>query len=241
MMRPLLFHLFIVSCLANLANAQSWTPLFQGNSLEGWTTQDGQPVKTGWQNSQGIVRLNPAAGRGGHIITDRGFGNFDLVFEWKSSAGGNSGIKYRVKRFDGRVLGCEYQMLDDAAFPSLNPKHGTASLYDVYELQFPGNLHPHGQFNRGRIVVCGNRIEHWLNGRLVMRACVGSSEWNARIAKSKFSNVDGFGRNHGGRIMLTDHNSEIEFRNVFIRDLTIRKHARPRISILRRRWISLGR
>ncbi|MDG2385490.1 MAG: DUF1080 domain-containing protein [Pirellulaceae bacterium] len=241
MKRMLLLNAFIACCLANHANAQHWTPLFPGNTLAGWTTQDGKPVKSGWQNSQGTVRLDPSSGRGGNIITDRDFGNFELVFEWKSSQAGNSGIKYRVKKFDGRILGCEYQMLDDEAFPTLNPKQKTASLYDVYDPQFSGNLHPYGQFNQGRIVVCGNRIEHWLNGQLVTRACVGSAEWNARIAKSKFADVDGFGKNKWGRIMLTDHNSQIEFRNVFIRESTVRSHSRPRASIFKRRLLSFGR
>ena len=55
-------------------------------------------------------------------------------------------------------------------------------------------------------------IQHWLNGHLLLTAVVGSDEWKTRIANSKFHNVDGFGLNQTGKIMLTDHNSECRFR-----------------------------
>ena len=54
----------------------------------------------------------------------------------------------------------------------------------------------------------------------MVQAFVGSEEWKQRISESKFSDVEGFGENALGKIMLTDHNSEIWFRNVFIRELS---------------------
>ena len=203
------------------ARGGTWMPLFDGHTLNGWTTQNGKPVRAkAWRAENGILHLDRSAGRGGNILTDSEFGNFEMVFEWKNSPKGNSGIKYRVKSFDGRVLGCEYQMIDDASFPKMKPKHATASLYDVYDANPSKYLKPVGQFNHGRIVVCGNRIQHWLNGQMVMCAIVGSCEWQQRIAESKFSDVEGFGENRYGKIMLTDHNDEIWFRNIFIRHLS---------------------
>jgi hypothetical protein len=73
-----------------------------------------------------------------------------------------------------------------------------------------------GEYNTSRIVVRGDQIKHWLNGRLIVSATVGSPEWDKRIASSKFSDVPGFGRNRFGRIMLTDHGSEVWYRNFTI-------------------------
>ncbi len=201
--------------------ASDWVPLFDGYSLQGWTTPNGEPVPPGaWQVSDGTLHLDVSQGRGGNIITDRDYGDFELVFEWKISHRANSGIKYRVKDFDGRILGCEYQIIDDVDYGNLRPTQKTAALYDLYETPSHSLLRPPGEFNRGAIVVCGNQIEHWLNGHLLVQATVGSHEWQRRIAESKFADAEGFGENRYGRIMLTDHGDEVWYRNVFLRPLT---------------------
>ena len=150
--------------LAAPASGAGWTALFDGHSFNGWTAQNGDPVTEGaWEVADGTIHLDTSAGRGGNLITDREYGDFELLFEWKNSEGGNNGIKYRVKDFDGRVLGCEYQIIDDERNKNLRPTQRTGALYDIYEPSADDLLKPVGEFNLGRIVVCGNRIEHWLN------------------------------------------------------------------------------
>ena len=202
------------------AHAQQWVPLFDGATLNGWTEPDGSPaVEGGWSVSDNVLSLDRKRGRGGNILTDREYGDFELVFDWKIPAGSNNGIKYRVKDFDGRILGCEYQIIDDEGRKATD-KHKTATLYDIYETRAHSAMNPPGHWNSGRILVRGNRIEHWINGHQVVAATVGSAEWDERIAKSKFRDVDGFGRNRMGRIMLTDHSDPVEFKNIFIREFS---------------------
>ncbi|MBT7356877.1 MAG: DUF1080 domain-containing protein [Rhodospirillaceae bacterium] len=62
-------------------------------------------------------------------------------------------------------------------------------------------------------------IDHWLNGQLIASATIGNTEWEKRIAESKFSDVPDFGRNAKGRIMLTDHGAEVWYRNLKISSL----------------------
>ena len=208
------------------AFGQEWRPLFDGQSLDGWVTQDRQPVDaTSWEVRDGMLHLDHLKGDGGNLLTDQDYGDFELSFEWKVAPKANNGIKYRVQDFDGRTLGLEYQVIDDAGLPQLKPNHKTASIYDIYDVKEHSLLKPAGEFNRGRIVVNHNRIEHWLNGQLVAEAEVGSDQWQQRIADSKFSDVDGFGLNHFGRIMITDHHDEVWYRNIFIRDLSPRFQA----------------
>jgi hypothetical protein len=201
--------------LGSSLSAQQASPIFDGRSLAGWTTVDGQPVTKGWEVVDGMIHLNTKNGRGGNIVTAREYRDFELRFDWKTEAGGNSGIKYRVQKYGGRTLGLEYQIIDDNGYRSKLPATGlTASLYDLYEPGPARILNPPGQFNSSRIVVQGNRIEHWLNGSLVVQACVGSDEWFRRMAKSKFADIPSFGQNRSGKIMLTDHNSEVWYRNL---------------------------
>ena len=189
-------------------------------TLDGWTTLDGQPVTHGWEVVDGVIHLDMSGPRAGHIVTAVEYADFELEFQWKIVAGGNSGIKYRVRDFDGKVLGLEYQIYDDNKLRDRsNGNKSTGAIYDVYEPNSKKRLNPPGQFNHGRIVVCGNRIEHWLNNRLILTADVGSGEWYRLKAQSKFSDVEGFGENRLGKIMLTDHNSEVWYRNLRIKPL----------------------
>ncbi|MCA9198304.1 MAG: DUF1080 domain-containing protein [Planctomycetales bacterium] len=219
-------HITLFALLAvtsSSLSAQDWIPLFDGVSLHGWTKQDGSPVTSdAWKiEPNGVLHLDTSVERGGNIFTSQTFGDFELLFEWKISAKGNNGIKYRVNDFDGRTLGLEYQVIDDQGYGGLGPKQVTASLYDLYEPQEHNRLNSPDQWNRGRIVVSGNRIEHWLNGLLVMHADVGSQAWRERVAASKFADAQGFGETPTGRIMITDHGDNVWYRNLFIRSLEL--------------------
>lgn len=213
--------LLICSVMAQIGvlssvHAQQTSPLFDGKTLDGWTTTDGRPVTRGWEITDGTIHLLKNADAG-HIITAKEYGDFDLRFEWKISKGGNSGIKYRVRRFGKRILGCEYQILDDDGHPDgKTAKKSAGSLFDVCAPNADKHLKPVGQYNSSRIVVRGDRVEHWLNEALILSIRIGSPDWKARKARSKFSEVSGFGENRNGKIMLTDHGDEVWYRNLTI-------------------------
>ena len=99
-------------------------------------------------------------------------------------------------------------------------KHKTASIYDIYDASEHSQLQPADMWNRGRILVRNNHVQHWLNGQLITEAKIGSEDWDQHLAESKFADVPGFGSNYFGRIMLTDHKDEVWYRNVFIREFT---------------------
>src|SRR5262245_53443353 len=193
---------------------------FRGQSLAAWTTPDGGPVTQGWIASDGEIHLNRSAARGGHILTAAEFGDFDLSFEWKIAARGNSGLKYRVRKYGEQTLGLEYQICDEPEGRPVSRKSASA-LYDLHEPAAERLLKPAGEWNTARIVVRGDRIDHWLNGALVVAATVGDDQWRRRIAESKFADEEQFGENRSGRIMLTDHGSDVAYRNFEFKRLTI--------------------
>ena len=187
---------------------------FDGKTLAGWTTMDGKPVTGGWEIIDGMIHLKKDGRRAGNIVTAQEYGDFQLSFEWKIAPRGNSGLKYRVGSYGGKMLGFEYQIYDDQSVKNrLKPKQSAGALYDLYEPVASKPLKPTGEFNTARIVVQGNKIEHWLNGQLVVSATLGDDEWQRRLAASKFSDVPGYGSRPRGKIMLTDHGSEVWYRN----------------------------
>jgi hypothetical protein len=169
----------------------------------------------------------PGSEIGGDLITVDQFENFEFEIEWKLSKGGNSGIKYLVSEDlpkTGRSgVSFDYQVLDDENHP--DAKLGIAgnrtvgSLYDLIPASANKKVNPIGTFNKTRIVKRGTHIEHWLNGIKVLEFEQGSPDLKARIAKSKFSTTAGFGEAKRGHILLQDHNEEVSFKNIRIREL----------------------
>ena len=189
--------------------------LLANDSLDAFTTLDGKPVTKGWEVADGVLHRVAA---GGDLLTKEEFADYELQFEWKVTAGANSGVKVRVAKFGNSWLGPEYQILDDEGHGNgRNPKTSAASLYDVFAPDSETKqLKPVGEWNHAFIAVRGSTLEHWLNGRRVLRCDTASEEWQAAVAASKFKNVDGFARNPKGRILIQDHGNEVWFRHVFL-------------------------
>jgi hypothetical protein len=165
-----------------------------------------------------LVRADSAAG---DIITADKFRNFDLALDWKVAPKGNSGIFYRVtEEADTIWKGApEMQVLDDAGHNDGKSELTSAGAnYALYPAP-RGVVHPAGEWNHARILVNGNHVEHWLNGVKLFEYELGSADWKARVAKSKFHEYPIFGTAAEGNIGLQDHGDHVEFRNIRIRPL----------------------
>ena len=77
-----------------------------------------------------------------------------------------------------------------------------------------------GEWNTSRIVAQGNHLEHWLNGEMVLECERGSEDFRERVSQSKFAAYENFGEAEKGHILIQDHGSEMEFRNMRIREIT---------------------
>lgn len=200
---------------------EGFVSLCDGTTLNGWTTADGKPVTTGWVAEDGVLTR---VSRGGSIFSIKEYGDFDLRFEWRIASRGNSGVKYRVRFYERGVfgrpgwLGCEYQLWDDNR--ETRPNQTAGALYALFAPNDSKELKPLDEFNASRIVAVGPRLEHWLNGKLIVEADTGSDAWRDRIANSKFGNVEDVFQNRTGRIQLQDHGSRVWFRNIRIRELS---------------------
>ncbi len=195
-----------------------WRLLFDGTTTAGWRGYRMTTMPSGWQAVAGnLTRVGPAA----DIITVDQYANFELSIDWQISPKGNSGIMYRVTEADSDSYqtGPEMQVLDDAGqHDGLSRLTAAGSVYGLYPAP-EGLVRPVGQWNQVRIVVKGNDVEHWLNGTLVAHYVLGSPDWNARVAKSKFAQWHGFGKAKEGYIALQDHGAWVAYRNIKVRVL----------------------
>lgn len=179
-----------------------------------WRSLDGEPADQHWHFEAGQVRLlNPRGGRGS-LISPPVPRHFELTFRWMIGPGANNGLKYRVRQYGSQWLGIEYQMIEEP-IPLPEPSKGsTASIYDLVAPTLDKPLKPSGEWNDAKIVVHGDRIEHYLNGVRVAQAVTRGPDWDAAIARSKFYGREGFGDSRDGdRLMLTDHGGEAAYRD----------------------------
>lgn len=195
-----------------------WRLLFDGRTTAGWRGFRMDSMPRGWQVVDGALTR---VARAGDIITTERFADFELVLEWKISRAGNSGIFYRVSEDDSTAYwsGPEMQVLDDAGHPDGKSRLTAAgSCYGIYPSP-AGVVKPAGEWNRVRLVLRGNHVEHWLNGVKVVEYELGSPDWEARVKASKFAAHVHYGHNVSGYIGLQDHGDRVAYRNIKIRVL----------------------
>jgi hypothetical protein len=204
--------------------AGGWKMLFDGKATNGWRGFKKQAFPaTGWVVEDGW--LHCLGKNGGDLVTEQEYDQFELQWEWKIASAGNSGVKYFVleSRPGGGAIGHEYQMVDDRLNDDAQDPSGkrvTASFYDVLKPLATVTSKPVGEINQSRVLVKGNHVEHWLNGVKVLEFECGSDAVKAAVAASKFKTTTGFGERQKGRILLQDHQSQVWFRNLKIRDLS---------------------
>lgn len=205
--------------------AEGFELLFDGRTTAGWRAFRGEKFpEAGWTVEQGALR-HPAGGGGGDIVTEAGYGDFELRFDWAVGKRANSGVIYRVLETEKTtyMTGPEYQVLDDAGHepaPSANTSAG--SLYALTE-PFAKTLNPAGTWNSAGIVVRGWQVEHWLNGKKIVDCDLASDELRGRIAASKFAAWPAFATAARGLIALQDHGDEVWYRSLRIRELPAKK------------------
>jgi 3-keto-disaccharide hydrolase len=83
--------------VAEEAPAQ-WIELFDGETLNGWEDPAAEnPPGDSWIIEDGCIKAVGRPTLREDLFTNEHFGDFELVFEWKISEKGNSGVKYRVQ------------------------------------------------------------------------------------------------------------------------------------------------
>ena len=173
--------LTLVSCgpknnsLTKAEQAEGWQLLFDGSTLNGWRDYNSDALTGPWVVENGTIR---AEGKGddaaGYIVTDAQYENFHLMWDWKISKGGNSGMLYHVvERPDFKVpyvTGPEYQLIDDENWEEVNGYpleqwQRCAVDYAMYVPDFETrNLKPAGQWNHSEIIFDNGHVTYILNG-----------------------------------------------------------------------------
>jgi hypothetical protein len=210
-----------------------FTPLFNGKDLEGW---HGWAIHAKGASPAAVAKLAPEArkakfaewttdanshwrvengelvndGKGAYLATDRVFGDIELLIEYRTVPGADSGIYLRDTP---QVQIWDWNQKYDPKNPNRKPHLGSGGLFN----NAPGAAgrdplvradRPFGEWNSFRIVQVGERTTVYLNGKLVVDHARMENYWDRKNPLPR-----------AGKILLQTHGGEIRWRNLFVREI----------------------
>jgi hypothetical protein len=224
----------VVNLIPNTLSLQEqkngYSLLWDGKTTAGWRAayKTKFPEKS-WGIKDGELTIVPPTAqdtyKNEHIVTEKQYSAFELKFDFKITAGANSGVKYFVNDADASILpatsAMEYQIVDDAKIDSSDVTRKLGSLADIKaSKKSRGSTKRIGEWNQGVIrVLPSNLVGYWLNGSKILEYQRGSAEFLDLVAKSKYKNVPNFGMASKGNILLENNGSIVSYRSIKIREL----------------------
>jgi len=203
-----------------------FTPLFNGKDLSGWwgaSTEDPRKymalspeefakkrdaslpdIQKHWR-AEGNELVND--GEGLYLTTDKYYGDFELLVDYKTVALADSGIYLR-----GVPQVQIWDYTDPKKF-SIGSDKGSGGLWNNSQ-GAPGKDplvkadKPFGEWNRFRIIMVGSRVWVWLNDQQTVRGALMENYYDRKTAIPP-----------KGPIQLQTHGGEIRWRNVYIREI----------------------
>ena len=147
-------------------------------------------------------------GLGAYATTEKDYGDFELLLEYKTVARADSGIYLR-----GVPQVQIWDYTETNKF-SIGANKGSGGLWNN-SAGAPGKDplvfadHPFGEWNQFRILMVGARVSIWLNGKLVVDHALMENYYDRKAGVPKT-----------GPIQLQTHGGEIRWRNIKLREIS---------------------
>jgi len=217
-----------LNTLTDAEKAAGWKLLFNGTDFAGWHNFKKESVRAGWQVKDATLACVDPHNAGDIVTTDK-YGWFELELDFNMSEGANSGIMFHVTDEGGAAwaTGPEIQLEDNAKAGDPQKCGWLYALYKPADDPATGKpvdaTKPAGQWNHLRIVIGPEKCTHEMNGVKYVEYVLGSEDFNARVAKSKFGSMPKFAKADSGYLALQGDHGQVSFRNVKIRPIEAKK------------------
>lgn len=209
--------------LSSTEKKEGWTLLFDGKTLDNWHVYNQGKQSSEWRVVNGEILCDPASpDRSGDLTSDKEYENYELVFDWKLSENGNSGVFINVCEVDtinaAWFTGPEYQLLEDTHPDYKIPSKRSGCLYGFSPQKNEVNITGANQWNHSKIVQNNGLVKFYLNNVQTAEMDFNSNEWRNLIANSGFVKFPEFGKRTKGKIVFQNWASGVSFRNIKIKE-----------------------
>lgn len=196
-----------------------FVPIFNGKDLSGWKVDGGRSDV--WGAADGVLFVEGS--RGGWLLTEKDYADFELRFEYKMPKLGNSGVALRAPLgADPAYAGMEIQLLDDKTwverYPALKPVQLTGAIYDVVAPSKDATK-PAGEWSTMRIVAQGRKVLVELNGMVIVDANLDDHKDRVKEDTEKKLRAHPGLERMTGRLGFQSHDGRVEFKNVRVKEL----------------------
>lgn len=194
------------------SSEKGFISLFNGKDMKNWTGN-----VTGYvPENGGLLVCYPGKGEG-NLYTVKEFDNFIFRFEFKLTPGANNGLGIRAPlEGDAAYQGMEIQILDNSSdqYKDLKPYQFHGSVYGVVPAK-RDYLKPVGEWNSEEVTADGSHIKVILNGTTIVDADIIEASKNGTIDGKEHPGL----KRTTGHIGFLGHGSQLEFRNIRIKEL----------------------
>lgn len=201
-----------VAQLSDHEKAEGFQLLFNGKNLDNW-----QGNKVDYAAEDGLLVVKPKEGAHGNLFTEKEYSDFVFRFEFQLTPGANNGLGIHAPlEGDAAYVGKELQILDNTAdiYKDLQPYQYHGSVYGVIPAKREF-LKPVGEWNSEEVMVKGDDIKIILNGTVIVD---GNMKEASKKGTADHKDHPGLLR-HKGYIGFLGHGSELNFRNIRIKEL----------------------
>ncbi|RBL89631.1 DUF1080 domain-containing protein [Chitinophaga flava] len=206
--------------LAEMPAGDGFVAMFNGKDLSGWKGLVENPVarakmdaktlakaqdkaneamRKGWSVKDGLLIFN---GQGDNLCTEKKYGDFEMLVDWKITANGDAGIYLR---------GSPQVQIWDTSRIDVGAQVGSGGLYNNQQneskpLKLADNAI--GEWNHFRIIMKGDRVTVYLNGVQVTDNTILENYWDRGLPIFPEEQIE-----------LQAHGTYVAYRNLYIKEL----------------------
>jgi HEAT repeat protein len=199
--------------LSEEEKSNGFKSLFNGKDLNHWIGN-----KTDYLVDNNEIVVRPKQGNHGNLYSVDEYSDFIFRFEFKLTPGANNGLGIHTPlEGDAAYVGKELQILDDTAaiYADLEPYQYHGSVYGVISPK-KGYLKPIGEWNTEEVIIKGDAIQITLNGTVIVDGNMAEASKNGTLDGMDHPGL----KRNKGHIAFLGHGSELQFRNIRIKDLS---------------------
>jgi hypothetical protein len=206
--------------LSALQKVNGFVTMFNGKDLSGWKGLVENPIARAKMNPQTLAEKQKQAdermrnswkaidgilvfeGNGDNLCSEKLYGDFELILDWRMEAKGDGGIYLR---------GSPQVQTWDTSRVEVGAQVGSGGLYNNQKnaskpLVVADN--PINDWNTFRILMTGEKVTVYLNGKLVVDNATLENYWDRSIPIFSTESIE-----------LQAHGTKLEFRDIFIREI----------------------